>query len=100
MNTMMEKTFRFKVKIQSPEDGRIVKLSPVATFSYNPDDYGNGWHMLLEGAGLIFDYYDCRYDHRLDPEDLPAYARLIMKEDVWSGQNGSWKLKEITEICY
>ena len=95
----MEQKFEFKVKLQSPE-GEVVELHPVATFKCDPDDYGNGFYMKLDGADLGFgSVFDCRYDCRLKKDDLPAYVREIMK-GIWTGQNGSWKIKELTEICF
>lgn len=95
----MKNEFKFKVKLQSPE-GQVAELNPVAYFQCNPEDYGNGYYMKLEDAGLGFDdVFDCRYDHRLKKDDLPAFVREIMKQ-LWTGKNGSWKIIELTELCY
>lgn len=93
------KQYEFKVKLQSPE-GQVKELHPVASFSHNPNDYGNGFHMMIEDAGLEpCNIFDCRYDDRLNKDDLPAFVRCIFKQ-IWTGKKGSWKIIELTEICH
>jgi hypothetical protein len=97
---MEEQKFKFKAKIQSPDGKQVINFYYIdVTFHHDPTTYGNGYYMKIDGADLGFNnIFDCRYDRRLDRNDLPAYVRWFIK-NLYSGKHGSWKLIEWTE-CY
>lgn len=68
-------------------------------FFCNESDYGNGYHVSIEGKGFNDLYYDIRYDRDFDPkykaEWLEQWAR-----NFWHGKNGAWAVKDlkVTEV--
>ena len=98
---MEEKKFEFRCKVQSPDGTQVIDFDHiVVTFDHDPTTYGNGYYMKIDGADLGFNnIFDCRYDRRLHRNNLPTYVREFMNNH-WSGKNGSWKIKEWTEVCF
>lgn len=80
------------------KSGKTITYNPEVEFSHNDDDYGNGFYMVVENCGFdVLNYFDVRYDTRLDPKKLNEYFPLFAR-DKWTGENGSAKLIDIKEI--
>ncbi len=62
-------------------------------FSYDPDDYGNGYYMDVEGENEPWGFsgYDIRYDTKFNPEKKISYIARFF-EETNNGQNGAWIL--------
>ena len=91
--------YNMTVVIYDPntEEGMVSDLTFElrAEFGYNPNQYGNGHSLYIEGKGFSPQCYDIRYDkdfhrnHKI--EYLASWA-----DRYWSGEKGAYKLKSIT----
>lgn len=90
------KQYKFAVTLE--RDGDRFTVLPVAQFEHVDGTYGNGYYMKLANAGLgLQDVFDCRYDKRLNRNDLAGYVERFMK-DMWNGKNGACLLVECRKV--
>ena len=91
-------TFSAEIHIgkQSGNMARSVVLKHRISFSYDPDTYGNGFYMYVEGKDQPFggQGYDIRYDTDFD-SDYPMGFILSFYANRYDGKNGAWKLTGI-----
>lgn len=93
---MNETIIRFKVMLE--RDGEKFEISPAFRYSKKDGDYGNGYHLLIDGAGLGFmNIFDIRYDKRFSESDMKGFSIRMMREDLFTGENGSCRIIEILE---
>ena len=66
------------------------------SFSYSPDDYGNGYYMFIEGQNEPFggQGYDIRYDRNFNRNKKIGYIARYF-ENRYDGENGAWTLLAI-----
>lgn len=63
------------------------------SFSYDPDDYGNGYYMFIEGKEEPWggQGYDIRYDRTFKLAKAISYI-VRHFEDRFDGEDGAWTL--------
>lgn len=66
-------------------------------FSYDDEDYGNGYYMAEKGKSVPFGtgYYDIRYDTDFNPDEKMTYI-VSCYQNRYSGKDGKWKLLGIS----
>ena len=81
-------------KYNDPEGAMTTLIFSVkVSFHYNPDDYGNGYYMNIEGENEPFgnSYIDIRYDRDFHRAKKISYIASYF-ENRYDGKNGAWKL--------
>lgn len=70
----MKEMFNVRIYVSSYE-GESEVLEGKITFTCDPDQYGNGYTMGIEGLGEPFGYqgYDIRYDKEFDKDEELLY---------------------------
>lgn len=65
------------------------------SFSHNEKTYGNGYYVMIKGEHGFGQCYDLRYN-----KDFHAKYKIAWLADwadnYWNGENGAYRLKEIT----
>ena len=76
---------------ERPTAGLMFKVK--VSFSYDPDDYGNGYYMGVEGENEPWGCgcYDIRYDGKFNPKKKISYIAKFF-ENRYDGENGAWTL--------
>lgn len=66
-------------------------------FSYDDEDYGNGYYMAIKGKCEPFGLssYDIRYDMDFNPADKMGYITSFYR-NLYSGEGRKWKLMSIS----
>lgn len=72
---------------------RSLQFKVKVSFSCDPDDYGNGYYMGIEGENEPWGFgsYDIRYDGSFNPKKKISYIAKFF-ESKYNGQNGAWTL--------
>lgn len=72
---------------------RSLDFKVKVSFSCDPDDYGNGYYMYIEGENEPFggQGYDIRYDRRFNHSKKISYIARYF-EERYDGQDGAWTL--------
>lgn len=83
------------ITFKNPKGEETKTLHLKASFSYNPDTYGNGYGLMIRSAnkeeGWFEQGYDLRYDTSFSENEAISYlARWA--DQYWSGTNGAYKL--------
>lgn len=75
-----------------------VEHDAVVEFSHDPQDYGNGYYMGIEGKGEAFGFscIDVRYDTDFHPQKKVQYITDYFTKRYAGGWDGSWNLDSIT----
>lgn len=91
-------TFSAEIHIgkQSGNTGKAMSFDNRISFSCDPDTYGNGFYMYVEGKNEPFggQAYDIRYDKEFH-RDFPIAYILSFYANRYNGKNGAWKLTGI-----
>lgn len=92
---MNKDDFQIRVQIADPNtpDGMCstMTLDMKASFSCNPNDYGNGYHVKIDDGHGFGNYYDLRYDKTFRKDRKEEWL-LSWAKDYWSGKNGAYEL--------
>ena len=91
----MENQFKVTYHIGNDE-GKSMVFNSVVEFSHDPDTYGNGWYMGIEGKDESFGFgtYDIRYDTNFRRDQMLLYIAQFYAYR-YTGKNGSYKLMGI-----
>ena len=75
---------------------RSLEFKVKVSFSCDPDDYGNGYYMAIEGENEPWGCgcYDIRYDGSFNRNKKISYIAKFF-ESRYDGQNGAWTLLAI-----
>ena len=81
---------------QDEKMSKAITLKHRISFYYDPDQYGNGFTMVIEGKDQPFGEqgYDIRYDKDFHCDNAIAYI-LSFYANRYDGKNGAWKLTGI-----
>ena len=63
-------------------------------FSYDEEQYGNGYCVSIEGKDFYPQYLDIRYDRSFNKSNKSKWLEEWVR-GYWSGKNGAWSIKEI-----
>ena len=89
--------YEMKVVIYDPETPKgmtsdlMFNLS--CSFTYDPEQYGNGHFVSISGREFCQQVIDLRYDTDFDPDFKIAFLGK-WAEDYWSGTNGAYAIKK------
>lgn len=88
---------KYELKFFCEKDGDRIEQAYDVEFLEHPNPYGNGMIMVCENhkAGYTDYNYDIRYDMDYDKDNEMSYI-ISWVNHMWSGNNGSYKAKEIT----
>ena len=92
----MKNETTYKVEIRVTKEEQTLTLNGTVSFSCNEKDYGNGYHMFVEGldAPAWGDGYDIRYDTEFDPDCMLSYIANLYGIK-FSGKDGRFKMTGI-----
>lgn len=71
----------------------VLKLT--ARFTYDANQYGNGYYVTIYGDKGFENVIDLRYDKGFNRNRKLAWL-VKWAEDYWNGENGAYLLKSIT----
>lgn len=90
--------YQMIVKITDPDtpDGMFSELTFKFNcyFSYNPNQYGNGYYLRI--ANKVYEPFDfdLRYDLSFNSNKPEEWLKK-WANNYWSGKNGAWKIKRL-----
>ena len=92
--------YRMLVVISDPKTEKgmnsDITLDLRCTFSYDPDTYGNGHSVKIEGGGVAFcNVYDLRYDKSFNKNQKMGWLEK-WAHSYWSGEGGSYYVKSLS----
>lgn len=75
-----------------------VEHDAVVEFSYDSEDYGNGYYMGIKSKGEAFGFncVDVRYDKDFHPDSEVQYITDYFMKRYANSWDGSWKLESIS----
>ena len=90
--------FNLKVEITDPETPKGMSSSLIfnlyAHFTYDEEQYGNGFYVCIRGQDFYRQVIDLRYDQTFDSSN----KTLWLSEwafNYWTGKNGAWSIKNL-----
>lgn len=90
--------YKMKVTITDPrtEENMFSSLNfhLDCKFTYNPEQYGNGYCVTITGNNFSGQWIDLRYDKSFDPQNKAKWLEKWAK-NYWSGKNGAWAIKAL-----
>lgn len=96
--------YKLIVTIQNPEDSKQKITKKLrAVFSKDPEQYGNGTFLgirnLPEDKNYFEQNFDIRYDTSYSRKSQEVYL-LNWVYNYWTGENGSFDVKEVSLMRY
>lgn len=91
---MNDGRYKMKVTVKSAEENKTLSFELTCTYFCNPEDYGNGYHLAIEGDGFFDQYYDLRYDKSFKRKRKMTWL-VDWAEYYWSGEEGAYKVTHI-----
>lgn len=75
MAKIIKRDEQYKVTVHLAKNGEAYVFDAIVSFEYDPEGYGNGYHMGVESKEEPFgyQYYDIRYDRDFNPDYLIEY---------------------------
>lgn len=91
--------YKMTVIIRNPETepgmNSDIVMNLTAEFSSNPDDYGNGYYVGINGEKGFGFLYDLRYNHDFNKEEKEVWLTR-WAHHYWNGKNGAYEVKSLT----
>lgn len=93
--------YKMKVTITDPntEEGMFSSLyfALDCHFVCNPEQYGNGYYVIIKSKEFYQQVIDLRYDKSFDRDNKAKWLEEWAK-NYWSGKNGAWTIKTLDII--
>ena len=89
-----EDFMEYEMKVVITKDGDEKTYILDCGFSYDEEQYGNGYCASVEGKGFYPKYFDIRYDRSFNRGNKSKWLEEWARS-YWSGENGAWSIKEI-----
>ena len=89
-----EEFMEYKMKVVITKDGNEKTYSLECGFSYDEEQYGNGYCASIEGKDFYPQYLDIRYDRSFNKSNKSKWLEEWAR-NYWCGKNGAWSVKEI-----
>ena len=89
-----EDFMEYEMKVVITKDGSEKTYSFECGFSYDEEQYGNGYYVSIEGEDFYPKYFDIRYDRSFNRSNKSKWLEEWARS-YWSGENGAWSIKEI-----
>ena len=100
MSNQYSVTFQITGKdYNTGEENSKLVVDAKVEFYHHPNDYGNGYGMLIKSSVEPFGYqgYDIRYDTEFRESEMLSYIVRFFS-NRYNGKNGAWKLIGITVL--
>lgn len=91
---MNDGRYTMKVVAKNPEGNEEITFKLDCAYAYDPDTYGNGYHLSIKGDGFFPQYFDLRYDKEFRKSRKMAWL-VDWAEFYWSGEDGAYKVTHI-----
>ena len=89
-----EEFMEYKMKVVITKDGNEKTYNLDCGFSYDEEQYGNGYCASVEGNDFYPQYLDIRYDRSFNKSNKSKWLEEWARS-YWSGKNGAWIVKKI-----
>lgn len=93
--------YQMRVVIEDPNvELRMVaevRFNLTCHFMYQPECYGNGYIVSIEGDNFYKQIYGLRYDESFNCDKRVDWLKTWARS-YWSGKNGTWAVKHLEII--
>lgn len=86
--------YKMKVRIIKPNTQNELLYILECSFSYDEEQYGNGFFLSIEGKDFSSQYFDLRYDRSFKKFEKEKWLEKWAR-NYWSGENGAWAIKSL-----
>ena len=86
--------YEMKVRITDPNTQNELSYKLECSFSYDEEQYGNGFFLGIEGKDFSSQYFDLRYDRSFKKSEKEKWLEKWAR-NYWSGENGAWAIKSL-----